>query len=174
MGKYLVPLIIVAIVLAAGCGGSPEATPAPTVDAMQEAQIGDTVTVRYTGTLEDGAIIGSTTGREPAQFVVGDGELIAGFEKAVIGMKRGEIKNVVIPPDEAYGYRRAELVKEVPRDELPPEELKPGSQFFGVNSDGSNTVVTVISISDTSAVIDENHPLAGRDLFYEIELVDIL
>jgi peptidylprolyl isomerase len=140
-----------------------------------QAKNGDTVQVNYTGKLADGTVFDSSVGREPLEFTLGAGQMIPGFEKAVFGMKVGEKKTVTIPVDEAYGPHRDDLVIEVPRDKLPAGLTPEVGQQLGVKqADGSTAVVTITNVSDNNTVtIDANHPLAGKDLTFEIELVKI-
>ena len=139
-----------------------------------QAGNGDTVQVNYTGKLADGTVFDSSIGREPLEFTLGTGQVIPGFEKAVLGMKVGEKKTVTIPVDEAYGPHHDDLVAEVPREKL-PEDITPevGQQLGVKRTDGGTSIVTIISVSDNAVTIDANHPLAGKDLTFEIELVKI-
>jgi len=139
-----------------------------------QAKNGDTVQVNYTGKLADGTVVDSSVGREPLEFTLGVGQVIPGFEKAVLGMKVGEKKTVTIPVDEAYGPHHDDLVAEVPREKL-PEDITPevGQQLGVKRTDGGTSIVTIISVSDNTVTIDANHPLAGKDLTFEIELVKI-
>jgi FKBP-type peptidyl-prolyl cis-trans isomerase 2 len=139
-----------------------------------QAKNGDTVQVNYTGKLADGTVVDSSVGREPLEFTLGVGQVIPGFEKAVLGMKVGEKKTVTIPVDEAYGPHHDDLVAEVPREKL-PEDITPevGQQLGVKRTDGGTSIVTIISVSDNAVTIDANHPLAGKDLTFEIELVKI-
>ena len=139
-----------------------------------QAKNGDTVQVNYTGKLADGTVFDSSVGREPLEFTLGAGQVIPGFEKAVFGMKVGEKKTVTIPVDEAYGPRRDDLVGELPREKL-PSGLTPevGQQLVMTRPDGAKVIVTITSVSDNTVMIDANHPLAGKDLTFEIELVKI-
>ena len=168
MKKYLVPLIIAAAVLVASCGGSAE-------EPDMTAQAGDTVKVDYTGTLADGTEFDSSFGREPLEFTVGDGSMIPGFDQAVVGMAVGESKNVVIPADDAYGPSRDDLVIEIERDNLDPG-LNPqiGQQLRLRSTDGQEFQVMVIEVSESTVTVDANHPLAGKDLNFDILLVEIL
>ncbi len=131
MKKYLIPLLLAAALLAAGCGGSSEEEPKMTQTPQEtpepqarQAQPGDTVSVHYTGTLEDGSQFDSSVGKQPLQFTIGDGRMISGFDQAVRGLAVGETRRVVIPPEDAYGK-------------------------------------------------EGNHPLAGKSLIFDIELVEI-
>jgi len=140
-----------------------------------QARNGDVVQVDYTGKLADGTVFDSSAERGPLEFTLGAGQMIPGFEKAVFGMKVGEKKTVTIPVDDAYGPYRDELVVEIPREKL-PSDMTPevGQQLGFPQPDGRTLVVTIIDVSDNNTVtIDANHPLAGKDLTFEIELVKI-
>ena len=137
--------------------------------------IGDTVKVHYTGRLGNGTIFDSSVEREPLQFTLGQGQVIRGFEQAVLGMTVGESKTVVIPADEAYGPYRDELVIVEDRSNLPPGwEPDIGDQLPPTLPDGRVVWVTVIEITESTITIDANHHLAGKDLVFDIELVEIL
>jgi len=138
------------------------------------AKQGDTVRINYTGMLHDGTIFDSSIGRHPMQFTVGKGQLIAGFEKAVLGMAAGDKKTVVIPVAEAYGPRQDSAVVEVERKNLPPNlDAQIGQRLELTQEDDSTILVTVTGASETSLTLDANHPLAGKELTFEIELVSI-
>ena len=138
------------------------------------ARNGDVVQVHYTLKLADGTIAQSTMGGVPIEFTLGAGDLIAGFDKAVLGMKAGESKTVAIPAAEAYGPHRDELVMEIPRDRLAagvnPEV---GGQLQTTMADGTVVPMTVVAITETTVTVDANAPLAGKDLTFEITLVKI-
>lgn len=141
---------------------------------MAQAKKGDSVKIHYTGTLADGTVFDSSEGRNPLEFTIGDGKVIQGFEEAVIGMNRGETKEVTIPMDKAYGQRNEELVMEFARDQFPPHivpELNQRIQMGG--PDGQMIIVTVVGITDDAVKLDANPPLAGKDLTFKLELVDI-
>jgi len=142
---------------------------------MAEAKKGDTVKVHYTGKFEDGTVFDSSLEREPLQFTLGEGQVISGFEESVIGMNPGESKVAVIPAEKAYGPHREELVVVVDRDQFPPD-LEPvvGQHLEVHQADGRVLMVKVAEVSGTSVTLDANHPLAGKDLTFEIELVEIL
>jgi FKBP-type peptidyl-prolyl cis-trans isomerase 2 len=139
-----------------------------------EARNGDTVQVHYTGKLADGTVFDSSVGREPLEFTLGAGQMIPGFEEAVFGMKVGEKKTVTIPVDEAYGPYRDDLVVEISREKL-PSDMTPevGQQLVMRQPDGREIVVTITKVSDETVTVDANHPLAGKELTFEIELVKI-
>ena len=155
----VIGIILVTALLVSGCGGV-------------VAKTGNTVKVHYTGTLTNGTVFDTSIEREPLQFTIGQGQLISGFEQAVIGMKVGESTTVNIPAAEAYGLHRDDLVFAMERSQL-PDNIEVGQQLQMMQTDGSTVVVTVIEISETTAMIDANHPLAGEDLIFEIELVEI-
>ena len=141
---------------------------------MAPVKQGDTITVNYTGKLSDGTIFDSSIGRHPLQFTLGKGALIAGFEQAVIGMNAGEKKTVIIPPAEAYGPRQQSAVVEVERKSMPGNfEPKIGQRLELTQEDDSNVLVTVTALTDTHITLDANHPLAGKDLTFEIELLSV-
>ena len=142
---------------------------------MAQAKNGDTVKVDYTGKLDDGSIFDASEGRDPLQFTLGAGELIPGFEQAVLGMSVGETKTVKIDSEQAYGPYRDDMRMDVPRDKFPADiDPELGQQLQLRNADGSSLVVTITEISDANITIDANHPLAGKDLTFEIQLVEIL
>jgi len=138
-------------------------------------QEGDTVKVHYTGKLEDGTVFDSSEGRDPLQFTVGAGQVILGFDEAVIGMELGESKTVKIPADKAYGPHHKELVGVIDRSKFPADmELEIGQQLTMRNTSGELVTATVTDVSETSVAVDANHHLAGKDLTFEIELVEII
>jgi peptidylprolyl isomerase len=142
---------------------------------MSQAKSGDTVRVHYQGTLDDGAEFDSSAGREPLQFTVGSGQVIAGFDGATIGMAVGEKKTVNIPCGEAYGAHDPEQVREIERGQIPDNvDLTPGAQLQASTPDGQQLLLTVVSTTDAMVTLDANHPLAGKDLTFEIELVEIV
>lgn len=141
---------------------------------MGNAKTGDTVKIRFTGKLDDGTVFGSTAGAEPVEFELGAGRVIPGVEQAVKGMSEGESKTVKVGPEQAYGEHRAELVKDVSRDRFPKEsEPKVGQTIEIPQQNGQRTAVRVVEISESSITLDANHPLAGKDLTFELELVGI-
>ncbi|MRR38361.1 peptidylprolyl isomerase [bacterium] len=143
---------------------------------MAQAKKGDTVKVHYTGKLTTGEVFDSSEegGNGPLEFTIGEGDVIPGFDEAVIGMTAGEAKTVTIPVDQAYGPRMDELVAEVEREYLPQDaEPKLGQQYEVTQDDGQVFNVTVTEMTDTTVTLDANHPLAGRDLVFEIKLVEI-
>ena len=141
---------------------------------MSKAKDGDTVKVHYTGTLENGEVFDTSQEREPVEFQLGQGQLIPGFEKAVIGMSEGDSTKVDIPSDEAYGEVRDDLVINVPKDQLPDDvEPKIGMQLQVNQQNGQPIPVRITEIKNEELILDANHPLAGKDLTFEIELLEV-
>lgn len=141
---------------------------------MASATHGDKVRIHYTGTLTDGSVFDSSAGRDPLEFTVGEGQVIPGFERAVAGMAPGETKQVTIPADDAYGQPRGELLLTVNRTELPDEIAPEPGQQLQMSQAGQTFVVTVTEVTGDAVVLDANHPLAGQDLTFELELVEIV
>ncbi len=141
---------------------------------MALAKSGDTVRIHYTGTLTDGSQFDSSTGREPLEFTLGDGMVIPGFDTAVDGMSIGESKTFEIPSDQAYGERRDEMVMTVSRDEFPDHINPEAGQQLQMQQGEQVFVVTVTDVNDEAIVLDANHPLAGEDLTFTVELVEIV
>ncbi len=141
---------------------------------MTQAKNGDTVKIHYTGTLSDGRVFESSKEGDPFEFVIGEGNVISGIEKEVEEMSVGDKKQISIPPEEAWGERREDLVVDVPKDEI-PENISPeiGMQLQVGNQDGSTLRVTVTHVDDEKVVLDGNHPLAGQTLVFDLELVEI-
>ncbi|HEX6902909.1 MAG TPA: peptidylprolyl isomerase [Thermoanaerobaculia bacterium] len=141
---------------------------------MAEAKNGDTVRIHYTGTLSDGSVFDSSQGEDPLEFTLGSGQVIPGFEQAVEGMQPGEKKEVKIPSGEAYGAHNDEWVLVVDRENFPEHiEPEPGQQLE-LSQNGQSFTVTVTEVSEDSVTLDANHPLAGKDLTFELELVEIV
>jgi FKBP-type peptidyl-prolyl cis-trans isomerase 2 len=141
---------------------------------MAQAESGNTVKVHYTGRLEDGTEFDSSKGKEPLEFTIGQGQLIPGFEQGVLGMGPGESKTINIPSDQAYGPHDPEKVIEMDRDQVPPGvEPQIGMQIRGTPPGGSPIVFTVAGVDESKVTLDGNHPLAGKDLVFEIQLVEI-
>ena len=142
---------------------------------MAQAKIGDTVKTHYTGRLEDGTVFDTSADREPLQFTVGESQVIPGFEQAVVGMEPGESKTTEIPVDEAYGPHREEMILQVDRNHL-PADLKPelDQQLHVSQPDGQKFIVRVTDVSESNVTLDANHPLAGKNLTFDIQLVEIV
>ncbi len=141
---------------------------------MAQAKSGDTVRVHYTGRLEDGSVFDSSEGREPLEFVLGAQQVIPGFEEAVDGLSPGEERSVSIPADRAYGPRREEMVLTVGRDQFPDEIQPEVGQQLQMSQDGQVAIVTITGVSDADVTLDANHPLAGKDLMFDVQLVEIV
>ncbi len=142
---------------------------------MAQAQFGKTVKVNYTVRLDDGTVVDSTEGHGPFQFIIGTGSVIPGFEKEIMGMNTGESKTVKVPMDDAYGPYYKELIKEVERSHFPEDfKFEAGQRLELARPDGQADLVTVVSVSEKTVVFDTNHPLAGKDLMFDIELLEVL
>jgi len=142
---------------------------------MSQVKANDTVKVHYTGKLADGQVFDSSVERgEPIEFTMGQGQLIPGFEKGLINMKVNEKKTINIPKEEAYGEPREELVQEVQKSQL-PEEIKPevGMGLVSKSPDGQEMNLVVKDVKEETIVVDGNHPLAGKDLVFDLEVVEI-
>lgn len=141
---------------------------------MSQAKQGDTVKIHYTGTLNDGTRFDSSEGRDPLEFTIGSGQVIPGFDKAVQGMTVGDSKSINIAAQDAYGPRHEQMVQQVPKTALPENlEPKPGMALQARGEDGKVINLTVTAVGDDDITVDGNHPLAGRDLNFDIELVEI-
>ncbi|MDX1590491.1 MAG: peptidylprolyl isomerase [Balneolaceae bacterium] len=141
---------------------------------MSKVKDGDTVKVHYTGTLKNGEVFDTSEDREPLEFTLGQGQLIPGFEKAVTKLNVGDSTTVDIPSKEAYGDVRDDLIISVPKDQL-PDNIEPqiGMQLQVNQPDGQPVPVRVTEIGDENLTLDANHPLAGKDLTFKIELVEV-
>lgn len=138
----------------------------------RQAESGDTVRVHYTGTLDDGTVFDSSRDGDPLEFVLGEGQVIEGFEEALLGMTEGESREVELPPEKAYGERSDDLVISVDRSEL-PEDLDPevGQTLAVETGDEEEMAAWVAEVGEDAITVDLNHPLAGRKLNFEVELV---
>ncbi len=140
-----------------------------------QVKTGDVVRVHYTGTLLDGSQFDSSVGRNPLEFTVGAGQMIAGFDAGVLGMAVGEKKTLQIDPDHGYGQSNPEAVIEFPRTNVPEGmELEIGMQLNLQNEYGQPVPVVIMEIREDVVVMDANHSLAGKDLIFEVELVEIV
>ncbi len=141
---------------------------------MQQVKAGDTVKVHYHGRLTDGTTFDSSSGREPLEFQVGSGQVIKGFDDGVSGMEVGEKRTIQIPVDDAYGQKEENMIVEFPKSNFPPE-LTPevGMSLNMTNGSGQVIPVTIVEIKEDSVTLDANHPLAGQDLIFDIEVVEI-
>lgn len=142
---------------------------------MQEVKSGDKVKVHYHGKLRSGETFDSSQGREPLEFTVGSGQVIKGFDQGVMGMQVGDKRTVEISVVDAYGAKQDEMIIEFPRNQFPPD-MKPeaGMQLMMNNGAGQSFPVTVTEVKEESVILDANHPLAGQDLIFDIELVEIV
>lgn len=138
------------------------------------AKENDKVKVHYKGTLSNGEVFDTSEGRDPLEFTLGSGQVIPGFDKGIIGMQADESKTINIPMAEAYGEPRPELIQQVPKSQLPPE-IKPevGQRLVSQTPDGQQIPIIVTEVKEDSIVVDANHPLAGKDLTFEVTLVSI-
>lgn len=138
------------------------------------AKANDKVKVHYKGTLSNGEVFDSSEGRDPLEFTIGTGEIIPGFENGVLGMQVEESKTINIPAAEAYGEPLEELIQEVPKAQL-PQEINPevGMQLISQGPNGQQTPLVVTEVKEESIMVDANHPLAGKDLTFELTLVSI-
>jgi FKBP-type peptidyl-prolyl cis-trans isomerase 2 len=140
---------------------------------MTRVQNGSQIKVHYTGRLDNGQVFDSSVERDPLDFTVGQGQLIPGFEAAVTGMQTGDKKTVTIAAEDAYGPRQDELLFSVDRSQLPDHIQPEVGQQLQVSQDGQTSVVTVAELTDTSITLDANHPLAGENLTFDLEVVEV-
>ena len=142
---------------------------------MQQVKSGDKVKVHYHGKLTNGETFDSSTDREPLEFEVGNGSVIKGFDKGVTGMRVGEKKTINIPYDEAYGPKDPEMMFEYPKENFPKDlQIELGLPLTMRDEDGQSFEVIVAQVKEETVLLDANHPLAGQDLIFEIELVEII
>jgi peptidylprolyl isomerase len=160
----LIMILVMSIALV-GCNGK---------GGKEVVAIGDVVKVEYTGKLKDGSIFDSNVDGEPLEFTVGAGQMISGFDEAVVGMEKGESKTIEIAPDQAYGERDEKMIITVEKKQL-PENINPeiGQKLMMGLANGSQIVVTIVEVSDTTVTLDANHELAGKDLIFDIKILDI-
>ncbi len=160
----LAVILILGAILMPGCNAGHDTA---------QAKNGNTVQVNYTLKLADGTVFETSVGSEPLEFTLGAGQMIPGFEKAVLGMKVGEKKTVTIPSDEAYGPRRDDLVSEIPRKDFTSGPTPEVGLQWPIVQEGRLIVVTITKVTDAAVTIDANPPLAGKDLTFEIKLLEI-
>lgn len=142
---------------------------------MAQAKSGDTVRIHYTGTLKDGTTFDSSAGRDPLEFQLGSGQVIPGFDDGVTGMEVGEKKTIEIPCEQAYGPVNPAAMQDVPRADIPDNiPLELGTQLQMQAQNGQVMVVTVAQVTDEKVTLDANHALAGKDLTFALELVEIV
>lgn len=138
---------------------------------MEQAKNGDTVTVHYTGKLDSGQVFDTSKDREPVEFTIGQGQVIEGFEEAVVGMSPGEEKTTKVSADKAFGPRVADKVVSLSRDQFPDNvEPEVGQRLRASQPGGKEVSVTVVDVSESTVTLDANHPLAGKDIVFEIQL----
>lgn len=156
-------IVLSGLLIFTGCGGN-----------EQVIKNGDKISVNYTGTLQDGTVFDTSIGKTPLTFTVGSGQMITGFDKAVVGMKVGEKKTVTLPPAEAYGERRDDLIITLGRDKFSSiPNLSVGQKVQMHNSSGQTFTATIIEIAASTVTIDANPELAGKTLIFEITIVSI-
>ncbi len=142
---------------------------------MQQAKEGNVVKVHYSGRLTDGTLFDSSEGREPLEFTVGAGQMIKGFDAGVLGMAIGEKKTLQIAAEDAYGMRDEEAIIEFPSENIPEDmKLEPGMQLTLRNQNGQPVPVIVLDVKEDVVIMDANHMLAGQDLVFDVELVEII
>ena len=142
--------------------------------SMSQVKANNTVKVHYTGKLADGQVFDTSEGKEPIEFVLGQGRLIPGFEQGLIDMKLNEKKTISIAKEEAYGEVNEQLIQEIDKANLPQDmEPKVGMGLVSKSPEGQEMNLMIIEVKDESVVIDGNHPLAGRDLVFDLEVVEI-
>jgi FKBP-type peptidyl-prolyl cis-trans isomerase 2 len=142
---------------------------------MQQAKKGDKVKVHYHGKLTNGETFDTSSGRDPLEFEIGSGSVIKGFDDGVRGMEVGQKKTINIPVEEAYGSRSDDMLIEFPKERFPKDmQIEEGMQLMMSNGTGQNMPVIVTEIKENSVILDANHPLAGEDLIFDIELVEIV
>ncbi|MBT4577329.1 peptidylprolyl isomerase, partial [Candidatus Woesearchaeota archaeon] len=135
---------------------------------------GSKIKLHYTGTLEDGTVFDSSKDKEPLEFEVGAGQVIPGFDEGVIGLKAGEKKTINIPADKAYGQYDEKRMGEYPKENVPKDmELKVGAKMFLQSPDGGVALATIKEIKEEVVLLDLNHPLAGKDLTFEVEIIEV-
>ncbi|MFQ3181982.1 MAG: FKBP-type peptidyl-prolyl cis-trans isomerase 2 [Polaribacter sp.] len=141
---------------------------------MNQVKENNTVKVNYTGKLPDGQVFDSSEGKEPIEFTLGQGQLIPGFEKGLIDMKLNEKKTITVAKEEAYGDVNKDLIQEVKKTEL-PQDMTPevGMGLVSKSPDGQEMNLMVVEVKDESIVIDGNHPLAGKELVFDLEVIEI-
>ena len=133
---------------------------------------GNVVDVHYTGKLTDGSVFDSSEGREPFRFQVGSGQIIPGFESAIIGKNVGDKVTVTIEPSDAYGEAREDLFVKIPNEKL-PGKVEVGQILEATSEDGRSSQVLVHEVNEDHVIIDGNHPLAGKELVFDIEVVSV-
>ena len=142
--------------------------------SMTKIKLGDHVSIEYTGTLSDGQVFDSSVGKDPIEFNVGEGQVIPGFEQAVVGMEQGQEKTFTIEADQAYGPVRQEMILLVPREKMPPSPEPTVGMQMGLRTQEGNTLpARITKVENGIVTIDVNHPLAGQDLTFKIKVVKV-
>ena len=142
---------------------------------MAQASTGDTVRIHYSGKLKDGTVFDSSEGRDPLQFEIGDNTIIPQLAESVVGMAVGDTATIEITAENAYGPHRPDAIQTVERTMMPDDiDLSVGNRLQAKTSNGDDLILTVIEVTDATVVLDANHPLAGEDLTFDIELVEIV
>ncbi len=134
---------------------------------------GKNIFIEYTLTLEDGKVVDTNIGSAPMTFIYGKGQIVPGLEKELGGMKKGESKHVIVSPEDGYGKVRDDAIREVPREKIPEDSQKAGTQIQGRTARGKVIPLTVREVKDSTIVLDYNHPLAGKTLYFDVKVVDI-
>ncbi len=141
---------------------------------MSKAKNGDTVKVHYTGKLDDGTVFDSSENKEPLEFKIGEGQVIVGFEEAVIGMDKGDSKTAKIPADKAYGPHREDMVIEVDRDKLSADRVPQKGELWQISRENDDPIIVMVAnVDDNKVILDANHPLAGKELTFDIQVEEI-
>jgi FKBP-type peptidyl-prolyl cis-trans isomerase 2 len=141
---------------------------------MSRAKNGDIVKVRYIGKLEDGTVFDSSDNKEPLEFKIGEGQVIAGFEEAVIGMGKGDSKTARIPAEKAYGPHREDMVIEVERDKLAADRVPQKGELWQISRQNDDPIIVMVAdVDDNKVILDANHPLAGKELTFDIEIEEV-
>jgi FKBP-type peptidyl-prolyl cis-trans isomerase SlyD len=153
--------------------GRSQATPAFTLRPATEIQEGSVVTIEYTLTDSSGALIESTSGKEPLTYIHGAGQIVPGLERELHGLKAGDAKKVQVRPEEGYGLPDEKAFEELPKDKVPPEAHKVGAMLMTKSPDGRMIPIRVHKVTGTTVVVDFNHPLAGKTLNFDIKVKDI-
>ncbi len=141
--------------------------------SMPAVTDGKNIFIEYTLKLEDGEVVDTNVGSAPMTFIQGKGQIVPGLEKELTGMKKGESKQVVVTPEDGYGKIRDNAIREVPKEKIPKEAHKAGEQIQGRTARGKVIHLTVKEVKDNTIVLDYNHPLAGKTLYFEVKIVDI-
>jgi peptidylprolyl isomerase len=142
---------------------------------MTKAKSGDIVRIHYTGMLTDGTKFDSSKEREPLQFEVGAGKVLPGLDKQVVGMSVGDVQTIKIPAEEAFGQHDPHKIQKVPRSNVPADlDVRPGTQLQAQSSGGTPMTISVVDVNSEEITVDANHPLAGRDVVFEVELTEIV